>query len=479
MTMHFLYGLIYLCVALTPALAQDEGYVLQVAGRLVFVDQGEQDNIRPGDFLQVIRQEVIKHPETGENLAGEVALGAVRIVKVFPRLSTAEVVDLIKGMDLELLDTEARQGLIRIRMLPPEAEMVILERVHAAETGMIAPPGKWNPDGILGQFVSDFRFGVGSQPEIAWPPFTYQLVGASTVGSHLPILARSDSAFAGLKDTSLLSLADTTTTPQTLAPQGGGLATQIGLMYPYSNRITFLADLGFGSHSQFDFGARFYTARLIRFLGDGYTADGQVGVPVVTLKLGTGAQGASSLSSATLAQLAARTDLSADSIYAITVLDSALATPFAELDPALRTHVDTLYRADVTQLLQASANEGAEELTKSGLGFSVGLTLPVARHFTLRAHWTKMGNIKEFGGGLTYYLSTVEKADPAVNPDGRIRSMVFYLGGRYDSGIKQRVLDFDLVVPIAQRYTLSSVMTTDLKSFMRIGLSFKAYLKGF
>ncbi|MBT4138433.1 MAG: hypothetical protein HOE48_10990, partial [Candidatus Latescibacteria bacterium] len=150
--MRLLYGLICVCFTLAPALAQDEGYVLQVAGRLVFVDQGEQDNLRPGDLLQVIRKEVIKHPETGENLAGEVVLGAVRIVEVFPRLSTAEVVDLIKAMDMELLDRESRQGLIRTRVLPPEVEMIILERVQARESGMMAPPDEWNPDGILREF---------------------------------------------------------------------------------------------------------------------------------------------------------------------------------------------------------------------------------------------------------------------------------------------------------------------------------------
>jgi hypothetical protein len=486
MTMRLFYGLIYLCFTLAPALAQDEGYVLQVAGRLVFVDQGEQDNMRPGDFLQVVRQEVINHPETGENLAGEVALGAVRIIEVFPRLSTAEVVDLIKGMDLALLDREARQGLIRTRMLPPEAEMVVLERVHARASGMMAPAGKWNPDGVLGQFVAEVHLGLGSRPEIAWPAFTYQLVGASTVGTQLPsvILARVDSAFLGVQDVALLALADTASTPQELAPFGGAMATQIGLTYPFSRQFTFLADLGFGSSSQLSLGARFYAGRLVKFLGEGYTPDGQVGAPVITLKLGTAGQGTRTLSAAALAQLTVPTNLAADEIYALAVLDTALAvnelfSAFSTANPALITHADTLYQADVTQLLHAAANAGAGTLAKSGLGFSMGLTWPIARHFTLRGHWTSMGNIKGYGVGLTYYLRTVEKPGPDVNPDGRIRSLVFTLGGRYDTGTKQRVLDFDLVLPIAQRYTLSSVVATDLKSFMRFGLAFKTYFKGF
>ncbi|MGA1196109.1 MAG: hypothetical protein ACO36I_06370, partial [Candidatus Latescibacterota bacterium] len=174
--MRLLYGLICLCFALAPAFAQDTGYVLQVAGRLVFVDKGEQDNMRPGDFLQIIRQEIIKHPETGENLAGEVALGVVRIVEVFPRLSTAEVVDLMRGMDFDMLDKEARQGLIRIRVLPPEAEMMILERVKARESGLMAAPDRLNPDGVLRQFVPEIRVGIGSRQDAVWPAFTYQLI---------------------------------------------------------------------------------------------------------------------------------------------------------------------------------------------------------------------------------------------------------------------------------------------------------------
>lgn len=483
--MRLLYVLICLCFTLAPALAQDEGYVLQVAGRLVFVDQGEQDNLRPGDILQVIRKEVIKHPETGENLAGEVALGAVRIVEVFPRISTAEVVDLIKAMDMELLDKESRQGLIRTRVMPPEAEMVILERVQARESGMMAPPDEWNPDGILRQFVTEVRVGLGSRPAVVWPGFAYELVGLSTVGTQLPktTLTRLPTAFDGVLNTELLTLADTSAA-QALAPFGGAVATRVGLIYPFSNRWTFLADLSFGSSSEIRFGAKFYAGRLFRFLGDGYTPDGVVGAPVFTLKLGTGGQGSGTLPATELSQLFAKTSLAADEVYALSVLDTTLAPnetfpEFAAANPALITHVDTLYQADVTQLLQGAANSGAGALTKSSLGFAFGITWPLARHFTLGGHWTRMGNIKEYGAQLTYYMRAVEKASPAVNPDGRIRSAVFALGGRRDTGAKQNILDFDLIFPIAQRYTFSGAVATDLKGFTRFGVALKIYLKGF
>lgn len=480
--MRVLYGLIFLCVTLAPALAQDGGYVLQVAGRLVFVDQGEQDNIRPGDLLQVIRQEVIKHPETGENLAGEVALGAVRIVEVFPRLSTAEVVDMVKGMTLELLDMEARQGLIRARVLPPEAEMIILERIHARESGLMATPDQLNPDGVLKQIVSEIRFGLGSRPDVAWPAFTYLLVDKdATIGSTLPgvQLARPDTAFFDVQDRVLLAMADTTTTAQAFIPGGGSLATDISITYPYSDRWTFLADYSFGNVSQLTLGARFYSWQLIKFMGNGYTPDGKVGTPVLTLKLGKAGKGSGSLSSSSLAPLVARSGLSADSLYTVIVLDTVVTTEFVNLDAELLARSDSLYRADVTELLHGAANKGATDITKGGLGLSLDLTWPLARHFTLHGRWASLGSIKEYGVGLTYYMRAVEKSDARVNPDGRIRSPVFTLGGRYNTDLKQRVLDFNLIFPIAQRYTFTGDVSTDFKNFTRFGVAFKTYFKGF
>ena len=480
--MRILYGLIVLCFTLAPALAQDGGYVLQVAGRLVFVDQGEQDNIRPGDLLQVIRQEVIKHPETGENLAGEVALGAVRVVEVFPRISTAEVVDLVKGMNLELLDQEARQGLIRARILPPEAEMVILERIHARESGMLATPDQLNPDGVLGQFVSEIRAGLGSRPDVAWPAFTYQLVNTdATIGSTLPSaqLPRPDTAFTDVSDRVLLSMADTVSTPQEFIPGGGSLATQINLTYPYSDRWTFLADYSMGNVSQLTLGARFYSWQLIKFMGNGYNPDGNVGTPVLTLKLGKAGKGAGSLSSSSLVPLVARNGVSADSLYTVIVLDTVVTTEFVNLADSLLALSDSLYQADVTELLHVAANKGAKEITKGGLGLSLDLTWPIARHFTLHGRWASLGSIKEYGVGLTYYMRSVEKTDTRVNPDGRIRSPVFRLGGRYNTDLKQRVLDFDFTFPIARRFTLRGDVSTDFKNSTRFGVAFKTYFKGF
>jgi hypothetical protein len=347
---------------------------------------------------------------------------------------------------------------------------------------MMAPPEEWNPDGILREFVTDVRIGLGSRPDVSYPAFAYELIDkASTIGSTLPTaqLVRTDAPFANVLDLELLTLADTVSTPQELVPFGGSLATKIGLLYPYSQRLTLLADYNFGSFSQMSVGARYYAGRLFRFLGQGYTPDGPVGSPVISLNVGMAGKGPSTLSQTALVPLQARNNLVADSLYTVIVLDTVLTTEFVNLDPVFIARADSFYQADVTRLLQVAANEGAATYTKSGLGLSLDLTLPLARHFSLHAYWTLMGKIKEYGGKLTYYMRSVEKADPRVNPDGRIRSLVMSLGGRYDTAVKQRALDFNLIVPIAQRFTFSGMVETDFKGSTRFGVGFKTYVKGF
>ena len=108
-----------------------EGYVLRVEGRLVFLDMGTQDNVHPNKFYHMARQETVIHPVTGENLGGLIPLGSVRVVEVFPRLATAEVIRLNRDMDLELLDQEARQGLIRIQSMS-EADVERLAKLIAS-----------------------------------------------------------------------------------------------------------------------------------------------------------------------------------------------------------------------------------------------------------------------------------------------------------------------------------------------------------
>ena len=288
----------------------EPGYVLQAAGRLVFIDKGEQDDVRPGDLVQVVRQETIIHPVTGENLGAQVALGVVRIVEVFPKLSTAEVVDLVRGVTMESLDMEARQGLIRTQPLPPEQEVMIQEKMVAEQSGLMAPPGRMNPDGIIGHLTPEVRVGFGNRAGLAVPDKTYKLINPALTFSNKAgafINTISDSAFAGVANTGLLSMADTTSVSQDLGAFGSSVLTSMALTYPLSERLTGLANIDLGVRSRVAVGARIYAGRLFRFLGNGYTPDGRIGEVVVTVKLGWGGQGARSLPVDALTRITART----------------------------------------------------------------------------------------------------------------------------------------------------------------------------
>lgn len=475
LTMHPVYRLILLVCLVAgwnPVDAQmmENGYVLQAAGRLLFIDKGEQDNVRPGDLLQVVRQEVIRHPETGENLAAEVKLGAVRVVEVFPRLSTAEIVNLIRGMNIEKIDEEARQGIIRVKVLPPEEAMLITQQVQAKEKGMAMPVAGQNPDGALGQIIPTVKVGFGSRAGSALPGRVYQLIGPNVLVSDRLAdagLALPDSAYNGIASAPLLTLADTNSVDQALASNSSSLQTQIGLAYPLSSRLTALAQLSFGLQSEIMLGARFYPGRLFGFLGQGMNADGLVGEPVLTFTLGRGGQGSNSLSASAQAQLNARSDLTADTAY------------LSALDPSLQASADSLFRADVNQLLRTTANDTVGALVEHGLGFGLQMMLPLGNHFTFRSHWLQMGNVKELGAGLTYFMRAGDPGMGNVNPDGVTRSLVIGAGWRYLTEAKDHLIDLDVTMPITQRYTIAAGVQSDLSNYTRFGFSFRTYLRGF
>ena len=58
------------------------------------------------------------------------------------------------------------------------------------------------------------------------------------------------------------------------------------------------------------------------------------------------------------------------------------------------------------------------EIAERSLGVSVGIILPLSRHFVLRGNLTRFGNVDEIGGRLTYYLRKAERDTPRANPYG-------------------------------------------------------------
>ncbi|MDA0746650.1 MAG: hypothetical protein O2954_09020 [bacterium] len=448
--MRLVLWVIILCFsASAPALGQGrQGYVLRVQGRLVFIDMGMQDNVQVGAFFQVVRQETIIHPVTGDNLGSMVPLGGIRVVEVFPRLATAEVVDLVKGMTMEVLDQEARQGLIRVQKMEQEQGQTLQARLDKSpDMPPLQATRSVNPDGPIRSLIPALSLRMGSKYNPAVPDSIQLLLSAPS-----RVLADSTSRAA-------------------LGNPNKGMNVRFSVDMPLSEKFTVLADVEMGARSMLAVGGRYFPGRLLGFLGSGRNADGQVGEPVLTLKLGRGGRGTGSLPGDVSNRLNARTD---------STFLAGLNPAFAQvpLSDSLQTVLtDTL--SIMTASLRTEAGDSLKDRAKRGLGFGVGLSLPVTQRFTVRTGMTRFGNIREFTGGLTFYMKTADPRGEDVNPDGALRSMVFGLDGTYDTEVKETYLNLNLKYPLARGYTLGADLLTDFGGFNRFGLSLKGYFMGF
>ncbi len=423
-----------------------QGYVVQVQGRLVFVDLGEQDNLHPDDFLQVLRHEVIIHPVTGEDLGGDVPLGTVRVVQVFPRLSTAELVDLDRKTDLKAMDNEAREGLIRVRPLPVELKEDVKRKMDAvAGVPMLTVPvhSEKNPDGAVGSWVTDFRFGLGSRVRTATPDSIYQLISVGLRGQ-----------------------ADQTGINQKLTGINDKQELQLSLVMPRSRRLSALLDVWRGGNSLLAVGARYYPGPLVPYLGDGKTPDGEIGEPAITLIVGRGGRGSSSLTAGARGFIRARGELVADSLF------------IGSLDSTQTAFADSLFRDSITDSLRKDAELSLEKSANRGFGFGVGLSVPLFKRFSIRAGLMRFGNLDEISAGLTYFMKTLNPAGMNANPDGILRSVIASLDWRWDREVEKNYLDLNVRFPFNARYTFGADVITDMGGFTRYGVSLKGYIKG-
>lgn len=449
--------------------AQEAGYVLQVQGRLVFLDKGIQDDIHPDDFFELVRQETIIHPVTGENLGGQVHLGAVRVVQVLSKLSTAEVVDLVNGIGPEMLDQEAKQGLIRIQPLHGDLKTKIKTRMKALQDMGPRSFGDRNPDGVIGYLVPEFRFGLGSKPVLHLPSRANRLVSERLQFSHLggkPVEFLPEGAYAFLADSLLVDFADTSgigSMPSLGHTEGVG----VSLTFPTTNWSSAIVDLGFGSRSHILFGIRTYPGSLFNFLGSGITPVGRVGEPVLTFKVGWGGRGPRSLSESAEKQLIARSELKADNFF------------ISLLNPEQTSVADSLYQVGITEVLRKEAGDSLREITRREVGFTLGLCLPLSRDFILKAGLTRLANIRELNAGLTYYLKKIDGDGTESNPDGVVRSPVLMLDWIYNSNSKMGVLNPSLKFPFSPNYTVTVGYVTNLGNFNRFGIGLRGYLQGF
>jgi hypothetical protein len=300
----------------------------------------------------------------------------------------------------------------------------------------------------MGTLVPHLQMGIGSRVATGVPDTLYQLIPQGVRTQADP-----DSANAYLGD--LNSANDIV----------------FSLQMPLSERLTALADIQVGGSSRIAAGGRYYPGPVLGFMGDGRNPEGQIGEPAITLTIGSGGRGATTLPASTLNQIIARSDsaflVSLDTTFVIQPIDSLTQVAIA----------DTL--STIADSLRLATGQALTEISKRGLGFAVGISLPVSRKLSVRVGMTRLGSISELTGGLTYYLRAAEPGDPGTNPDGAIRSPVLSLDATSDGKAKKTFYGVNVKLPIAAAYTLSLGAVTDLGSYKRLGLSLKGYLNVF
>ena len=435
------------------ATAQDRtGYVMRVEGRLVFIDLGTQDEVIPNDLFRLIRQETIIHPVTGENLGGEVSLGVIRIVEIFPRYSTAEILKLDPGADIRMMEAEAKTGLIRVKMLSADEQMDIqnlITRKPMVRSPAVISPSTGNPDGEMRSIVPEFRIGGGSPVETNLPDRAWQLVS----------------------DPLLLVDADTTSVDQALENFNGSLMAEIGMRMPLSNRASFVGELGVGGATKLALGGRFYPGSMF---GSGLpTPSGHVGEPSFTVTLGYGGRGSSSLPASALAQLVADQALTIQTGFEAVLADTSFTYDGSPLG-ARQAEADSVYSLARTDSIRSSATDSLDALARKGLGFGLAVQLPVTEQIKLDAGLDRFGSIEELSFGVTFYQKRMGAGD--ANPDGVLRSFIGEGRVIFDTHSDKTSFDLGLTYPVTGQYTVSAGFISDFSGFSQLGLSIRGYI---
>jgi hypothetical protein len=287
--------------------------------------------------------------------------------------------------------------LIRIKMLTAAEKLDVqnvMTRRPMVRSPTIMSPSMGNPDGAMKSIVPEFRIGGGSAVETNLPDRAYKLV--------------SDPALLGQMDT---------TSVEPLENFNSSILAEVAVSMPLSNKVSFVGRLALGAATKLAVGGKFYPGSMF---GSGLpTPDGHVGEPAFTVTVGYGGRGSSTLPATALAQLTARTTLTTltltDSLT-FDLGDTIVTVPNPDLDTAVQTRVDSAYQASVTDSIRASATDSLEALASKGLGFGLGVDLPVTEQIKLDARIDRFGSIEEFSFGLTYYMKRMGMGE--TNPDG-------------------------------------------------------------
>jgi len=244
---------------------------------------------------------------------------------------------------------------------------------------------------------------------------------------------------------------------------------------PLSDKASFIGRLGIGAATKFAVGARFYPGTMF---GSGVaTPDGHVGEPAFTVMVGYGGKGASTLPLVALAQLTAQTNLVAIDGLEIDLGDTLVTVPvggFTPADAALQVRVDSAFQAVTTDSIRASATDSLSKLASSGLGFGIGVDLPVTEQIKLDASLKRFGSIETMAFGLTWYSKRMGMGD--ANPDGVLRSLIGSARLILDSNADKTYVDLGITYPVSAQYTLSAGFISDFGGFSQFGLAVRGYI---
>ena len=86
-------GLIFLAMLGTAgAQMPDKGLVIRNTDGLIFIDMGRQDNVTKGDLFDIIDEDVVLHPLSGDTLSvTPKSVGALKVLQVYPKMALVEL----------------------------------------------------------------------------------------------------------------------------------------------------------------------------------------------------------------------------------------------------------------------------------------------------------------------------------------------------------------------------------------------------
>ena len=86
-------GLIFLAMLGTAgAQMPDKGLVIRNTDGLIFIDMGRQDNVMKGDLFDIIDEDVVLHPLSGDTLSvTPKSVGALKVLQVYPKMALVQL----------------------------------------------------------------------------------------------------------------------------------------------------------------------------------------------------------------------------------------------------------------------------------------------------------------------------------------------------------------------------------------------------